>query len=252
MEKEAKMGTTTLERPTRMPALPNGKAKRGKPLPSINDTAAVLGAPDDAQKLTISRPNFRSAKIAIVGTTALVIHRFSQKVQAGIQETQEAGSVARKGRTRKPRDFQDNYENARYRAKNGGWDGIPSSAFRNALISACRTVGFKMTIAKMSVFCIPDGFCEDGTGLVKITKGVPHCDIRPGRNANGGVDLRARPMWPEGWEATVHLRWDADQFSATDLINLLARAGMQVGICEGRPDSKMSAGCGWGEFAIVE
>ena len=245
------MGTTTLERPTRLPALPSGKGKRTKPLPSINETAAVRGAPDDAQKVAVTRPNFKFAKIGIRGTTPLVIHRFSQKVQAGIRETQEAGSVSKKGKTRQPRDFADNYHNARYIAKVGGWDGIPSSAFRNALISACRTVGFKMTIAKMSVFCIPDGFCEDGTGLVRITKGEPHMDVRPGRNANGGVDLRARPMWPEGWEAVVSLRWDADQFSATDLINLLIRAGMQVGICEGRPDSKMSAGCGWGEFEVL-
>jgi hypothetical protein len=240
------MGMTTLERPL------NGKGKQAKKLPSINDTAAVLGAPDDAQKITITRPNFQIASIPIRGTTPLVIHRFSQKVQNTIKETQEAGSQANKGKTRKPRDFSDNYENARYRAKNGGWDGIPAAAFRNALISACRTVGFKMTIAKMSVFCIPDGFCEDGTGLVRIVKGEPHCDIRPGRNANGGVDLRSRPMWEEGWEATVTLRWDADQFSSADLINLLARAGMQVGVCEGRPDSKMSAGCGWGEFEIIE
>lgn len=227
------------------------KPLRASKKPAMSDTAVELGAPSDAQRITITRPNFQVAAIPIRGTTPLVIHRFSQKVQDGIRETQEAGSVSKKGRARKPRDFQDNYENARYRAKNGGWDGIPASAFRNALISACRTVGFKMTIAKMSVFCMPDGFCDDGTGLVRITRGEPHCDVRPGRNANGGVDLRARPMWPEGWEATVSLRWDADQFSSSDLVNLLARAGMQVGICEGRPDSKMSAGCGWGEFEVL-
>ncbi len=76
-------------------------------------------------------------------------------------------------------------------------------------------------------------------------------DVRPGRNANGGVDLRARPMWPEGWRANVTFRWDADQFSATDVANLLARAGIQVGVGEGRPDSKMSAGVGWGQFEIA-
>jgi len=36
------------------------------------------------------------------------------------------------------------------------------------------------------------------------------------------------------------------------LTNLLARAGLQVGIGEGRPDSKNSAGMGWGLFQIEE
>lgn len=221
-----------------------------KALPSMSETAVDLGAPSDARNITVTPPKFETATIPIVGITPLVIHKFSMKVRDSIRETQEAGSVSRKGKTRQPRDFEENYQNARYIAK-AGWDGIPAAAFRNALISACRTVGFKMTIAKMSVFCTPDGFDEDGTGLVKITRGEPHCDIRPGRNANGGVDLRSRPMWEEGWEARPTFKWDADQFSAGDLVNLLARAGLQVGICEGRPDSKMSAGCGWGQFEIA-
>lgn len=226
------------------------KSKTTKTKPLMSEGATVLGAPNDARNITITPPKFETATIPIIGVTPLVIHKFSQKVQATIRETQEAGSVAKKGRKRDPRDFAANYEAAKYISKQG-WCGIPSAAFRNALIAACRTVGFKMTIAKMSVFCVADGFDEDGTGLVKITRGEPHMDVRPGRNANGGVDLRSRPMWEEGWEARPTFKWDSDQFSATDLVNLLARAGMQVGLCEGRPDSKMSAGCGWGQFEIA-
>jgi hypothetical protein len=47
------------------------------------------------------------------------------------------------------------------------------------------------------------------------------------------------------------VRFDADQFTAQDVINLISRVGLQVGICEGRPDSKSSAGCGWGTFRVV-
>lgn len=203
-----------------------------------------------SRTITITPPKFETATIGIVGTTPLVLHKFSQKVQDSIRETQEAGSQSRKGKTRQARDFEENYEAAKHVSRDG-WCGIPASAFRNAMISACRTVGFKMTVAKMSIFVVADGFDEQGTGLVKITKGEPHMDVRPGRNANGGIDLRARPMWQEGWEAVLTVRWDADQFSANDLVNLLSRAGQQVGVGEGRPDSKMSAGCGWGEFSII-
>jgi len=57
-------------------------------------------------------------------------------------------------------------------------------------------------------------------------------------------------MWREGWEAVVHITFDADMLTATDVANLLSRAGMQVGIGEGRPDSKSSCGMGWGTFAV--
>jgi hypothetical protein len=36
-----------------------------------------------------------------------------------------------------------------------------------------------------------------------------------------------------------------------DIANLIARVGLQVGIGEGRPDSKQSAGLGFGLFEIV-
>jgi ribosomal protein S17 len=41
-----------------------------------------------------------------------------------------------------------------------------------------------------------------------------------------------------------------DQFKVQDVANLLSRVGEQVGICEGRPDSKNSAGMGWGTFQV--
>ena len=48
----------------------------------------------------------------------------------------------------------------------------------------------------------------------------------------------------------MRIRFDADMFSAADVANLMNRVGAQVGIGEGRPDSKNSAGMGWGLFSI--
>ena len=103
------------------------------------------------------------------------------------------------------------------------------------------------------IFIEADGFDKDDqTPLVKITKGSPvYCEHYV-RNETGVVDLRARPMWREGWEAIVRIRFDADQFTAEDIANLLSRTGLQVGIGEGRPDSKKSCGMGWGLFELKE
>jgi hypothetical protein len=58
-----------------------------------------------------------------------------------------------------------------------------------------------------------------------------------------------RPLWRK-WSADVRIRFDEDQFALIDVTNLLARAGVQVGIGEGRPNSRMSPGIGWGTFEI--
>ena len=48
----------------------------------------------------------------------------------------------------------------------------------------------------------------------------------------------------------LRMKYDAGQFTSTDIANLLVRAGAQVGIGEGRPDSKFSAGLGFGTFTL--
>lgn len=108
-----------------------------------------------------------------------------------------------------------------------------------------------MTLAKLSIFIEPDGFDRvDGTPLVKII-GTPEMHVGAVRNATGVCDLRARPMW-RNWSVNLRVKYDEDQFSLTDVTNLLARAGIQCGIGEGRPNSRASTGIGFGTFTIAE
>jgi hypothetical protein len=201
--------------------------------------------------ITIAAPDIRVIRIPIIGEAPLMINKFSAKAQAIMQATQEAGSTAKTKKTREAKDFEGLYNGARHIATEG-WDGIHAAAFRNAAISACRTAGFTMTKAKLAIFALPDGFDrDDRTPLVRITVGQPEMDISPCRNATGVVDLRARPIYFP-WEATVSLRYDAGILTAQDVLNLMARVGAQVGVGEGRPDSKMSAGLGYGLFRIGE
>lgn len=202
------------------------------------------------RNVTITAPKMEVADITIVGTSPLVMNRFSQKAMEQMKAKQEAGSVGKKGVKRDAKDFQLCYEQAKHVSREG-WCGIPAPAFRNAAISACKIVGFAMTRAKLSLFIEPDGFDRvDGTPLVKITKGEPEYVEHAVRNESGVADIRPRPMWQPGWEARVRVRYDAEQFSASDVYNLFARVGIQVGILEGRPDSKSSAGLGWGLFGV--
>ncbi len=201
--------------------------------------------------LTIQPPNLKTAVFRIRGTAPYVQNKFSAKIKEQMRKDQEAGSTARKGKKREPKNFNQLYEDAIHRSTEG-WYGIPAPAFRNALISACRLVGFHMTKAKLAVFAEADGFEEtDRTPLVKIVKGEPEYHEMHVRVSNDQPDIRPRPMWQPGWEADVRLTFDADLFTLQDIANLLMRAGLQVGVGEGRPDSKSSTGMGWGTFEIV-
>ncbi len=215
--------------------------------------SAKQAAPEGAKvQLTIPPPKFEVAEFEIQGISPYVQHKFSKKGRDKMKAQQEAGSQAKKGKKRDPRDFKADYEEAQYRFEDGG-HGLPAAAIRAAMISACRLVGFKMTITKMALFILDDGYDkEDHTALVRITKGKPEYREDVVRNQTGVCDIRARPMWAEGWRAKVRIRFDADWFKAQDVANLLMRAGMQVGIGEGRPDSKESAGMGWGLFECMQ
>lgn len=203
---------------------------------------------DAPHALTIRAPNLRTVIVRITGKTPYMQNRFFNKAE--IMATQRAGSTAKGKKAKRPRDFEADFAAAQHTSAEG-WHGIPTPAFRSALISACRLVGYQMTKAKLSIFVEADGECVlDGTPLTRLLAGPPEMATMAVRNETGVVDIRARPMWRQ-WQADVRIMFDADQFTATDVVNLLMRAGLQVGIGEGRPDSKKSAGLGYGTFDVA-
>lgn len=201
------------------------------------------------QTVQIAAPKLRTAEFKLIGTAPYVQLRFSQKAMNAMAEKMKAGSQAKGKKVREARDFDDDFLQAQHISEDR-WVGIPAGSFRAAMISACRLVGFKMTLAKLSVFIEADGIDRvDGVPLVKI-EGTPEPNVMAVRNATGVADLRCRPMWKQ-WSVNLRVRFDEDQFSLQDVTNLLMRVGQQVGIGEGRPDSRESAGLGWGLFTIA-
>lgn len=205
------------------------------------------------ERCTIPAPNIKFGEVWIEGDAPLVIHKFSHKALLEIKAKQEAGSTAGSKRKKEAKDFERNFQEARHLSFEG-WDGIPASAFRQACISACRLVGFKMSLAKLSIFICEDGWdADEGTPLVKIIGPAPRrleSMVRIG-GIQKTVDIVARPQWLK-WGARLRFKYDADQFTSNDILNLISRVGMQVGVCEGRPDSSNSAGMGWGTFRISD
>jgi len=202
-----------------------------------------------AQAVAIKGPAFQTAEFQIIGNAPLVIHRFSAKTKKQMKDKMETGKAASSKKTREAKATDELYTEAKYVSAEG-WEGFNASAIRNAMISACRLVGFKMTLAKLSIMVIADGWDkeEPQIPLIKIDgKSVKQEDIARVETGQPYVTVRAAY---HQWKAKVRIRWDSDQFTIQDISNLLMRVGMQVGIGEGRPDSKKSAGMGWGTFDL--
>jgi len=222
-----------------------------KAAPAATTQASTGTASTSTTAITIKPPNIQYAAFRLEGTSPFVQLRFSEKAMNAMAAKMKEGSTARSKKIREARDFDQDLKDALH-VSTEGWIGIPAGAFRNAMISACKLVGFAMTKAKLSIFVDADGFdCVDGVPLVKLDAGKPESTRMAVRNQTGVADLRVRPMWRE-WGVDLRVSFDGDQFTVADVTNLLARAGMQVGVGEGRHDSRTSAGLGWGCFRVSE
>jgi len=227
-------GTSKTERtPDDMEILPPAKAK--------TKTSAI----------TIPRPNMQTIQIMIEGTAPLSCHKFSGMAQQSIEDAQTKVGAKNKRGSKPPRKPQVEFEGAIHRSPEG-WIAWPASAFRNAMISSCRLVGYQMTRAKLTVFIVADGYeKETGDPIVRLLAKDPEMHRSAVRLDSGVVSLAYRPLWREDWHIDLSIRYDGDQFTADDMVNLLWRAGMQVGIGEGRHDSRNSNGIGWGTFRVL-
>jgi hypothetical protein len=207
--------------------------------------------PVKQETVTIKPANIVRANVLIKGTTPLVQAKFSEKAKRKLIEDAQRSKAHRKSKSeQEPRDFDQEYKDAQH-ISTEGWNGHPCSAFRKAMIDACRTTGLVMTRAKMSVFVVSEGLDRDeGIPLVRILGPGPEKHLGMVRADKGSATVASRPMFKE-WGAKLCLEYDADMVSGEEVINLLDRAGRQVGIGEGRNFSREGTGLGWGCFSVV-
>jgi hypothetical protein len=199
--------------------------------------------------IKVDAPSFMEMQCEIIGISPLVVHRFSQKAKKLMLDSM---ITPPKGGARKKRDALDpdaEYNGARYVSEEG-WDGFNVSGVRNALISACRLTGIKMTMAKLCIFVHADGRDKDENqySLIRI-HGTPERLDMIGRLKTGAPNPTFRPKYFP-WKCNLRIAFDTLMIQEKDILNLLIRVGMQVGFGEGRPDSRESAGMGWGLFKV--
>ena len=98
--------------------------------------------------------------------------------------------------------------------------------------------GIAMTDVLQNIY-----ICEEDRGMVKLT-GKPNMHesiVRIGKGTQKTPEIRYRAEF-KSWSTNLKIRYNADFFSADEVINLLAQAGLLVGWGEMRPEKGYSNG----------
>jgi len=217
----------------------------------------------------IEEMNIKEFNVKIRGFDGpLVVHNWSIKAIREMLSKQMATKKATKAKVAK--DPESDFQESLYWYMDGKTKcyGFPASAFKKSFIRAVKTMNdmkqldLPMILAKQLIFISPDGRedrevtipLEDGgtythcvtTDLIRI-HGEPKKRMDMVRIGKGTADIRFRGEFIT-WTATLQISYNADVLDEPTIANLIYRAGMTVGIGEGRPEKGDQ---GWGRFEIV-
>jgi hypothetical protein len=191
----------------------------------------------ELQTVMVPEPQIGNLKVTIKGTAPLIHHEWSEKAKRMIRSKQAKEAMPKK----EARNPKEEYEAAKVKTDKGEL-AIKAIWVKQAMVNACRTVeGLPMTLVRGTVFVKGDAL-----GMIPIKykseKMVEDVVII----GKGVSDLRYRPYIYD-WEASVEIIYDADVLSASQVANLLKRAGFSAGIGEMRPEK----GREFGTFEVL-
>lgn len=166
--------------------------------------------------------------VPIVGTTPLIVHRFSEKAKRQMLDNMQGRKSPKQAK-----NPEAEYEAAFYRLGDGGF-GFPSLAFKAATVGGARFYsGVTMTALKQFMY-LRGEVGDDGRALTRIEgDAVMREDVvTVGRN---GSDLRYRPQFSE-WRATLEVTYVTSALTRGSVLSLIDAGGMGVGVGEWRPE----------------
>lgn len=167
-------------------------------------------------------------RVPIVGTTPLIVHRFSEKAKRLMLDNMQGRKSPKS-----IKNPEEEYEAAFYRLKDGRF-GFPALAFKSATVGGARFYhGLTMTGLKQTLFFRGEPGA-DGQQMVAIT-GEPMMREDVVRVGRGGTDLRYRPEFRE-WSAALEVIYVTSLLTRASVLSLIDAGGMGVGVGEWRPE----------------
>lgn len=191
--------------------------------------APAKKAPTEEPQVVIDRIAAERILVPILGTSPLIVHRFSEKAKRQMLDAMQGRKSPKE-----PKNPDAEYEAAFYRMKDPEGYGFPAIAFKAATVGGARFYsGVTMTALKQFMFFRGEAGV-DGQAMVRLT-GEPHMRedvVKVGRN---GTDLRYRPEFLE-WSTTLEVVYVTSALTRGSVLSLIDAGGMGVGVGEWRPE----------------
>jgi len=176
----------------------------------------------------------------IVGDAPLIVHAWSEKAKKQMLAKQ----VKKAQMAKEAKDPDADFLQSLYTIKDDGGFGFPSVAIKDAMVTACTSIGGVTKVAARQAFrVVGEQALVNGAhpglvmrqDLVLILGSEPEMREDMVRIGMGTADIRYRgQFWP--WCMQLHIVHNADLLSGEQILNLLNVAGFGVGIGEWRPE----------------
>jgi hypothetical protein len=184
----------------------------------------------DTGQVHIDRIPAETIRVPIVGTSPLIVHRFSEKAKRQMLDAMQGRKSPKQ-----PKDPQAEFEASLYMMKDGTY-GFPTIAFKAATVGASRFYGKDVTLVGLRQTMFFRGEPgDDGQAMCRI-EGVPvmrEDAVRVGQ----GSDLRYRGQFTE-WSTAVDVTYVTSSLTRESVLSLIDAGGMGVGVGEWRPEKR--------------
>lgn len=180
-------------------------------------------------EIQISRIAAETIRVPILGTTPLLMHRFSEKAKRKMLDDMQGRKSPKE-----PKNPEAEYDAAFYRLDDGT-PGFPVLAFKDATVGGARFYGKQVTMTALKQYLFFRGEVgSDGRGLTRIV-GEPRMREDVVRVGRGGTDLRYRPEF-RAWTTVLEVTYVTSALTRDSVLSLIDAGGMGVGVGEWRPE----------------
>lgn len=197
--------------------------------------------PSSIESIELPQVDIRHMTVTLIGDSPLIVHAWSDKAKRAMLEKQTKAAKTAKAAKDPWRDFVDSMywlsdkpAHPKQEDVNEARFGMPVIAFKAAAVNACSHVDGVTKVGARGAFHIEGEF-------VQIDGPPPYMREDMVRIHMGTADIRYRGEFRE-WRVHLPIRYNANLFSAAQIINLFNTAGFGIGVGEWRPQKNGSFG----------
>lgn len=215
------------------------------------------------ETIQVLAPDIGKLRITIKGTgDGLIVHRFGEKAKEQLRlQGMPASAKPKKGPRKPDESFRDamyviekNAPDNRYGEtginpkfdKRKHLHGFPANAIKGAMVTAATDLDIFKTTIRRNIFV--HGTHGDLLEIKAESEPVMREDIVRLSGVSRAPDLRYRPHY-EGWSIVFAVTFNRAVVTKEAVVNLLAHAGIFVGLAERRPEKE---GNTYGTFEVTK